>query len=52
MRGVEAVWTPKGYVLYRIRPDGSLEAVSHEPHQEAKLGMPGYGGTPPGVGYG
>ena len=53
MRDVTAVWTPGGYVLHRTTPDGALETV---PNSQARsrtgLGLPGYGGTPPGVGYG
>ena len=52
MRGVKAVWTPKGYVLHRMKPDGTSEVVSNNQDLQAELGMPGYGGTPPGVGYG
>jgi hypothetical protein len=51
MRGVKATWTPQGYVLHRIKPDGTSEAVKNNQHHEARLGMTGYGGTPPGVGY-
>ncbi len=52
MRGVKAVWTPKGYVLHRIKPDGTNEIVRNNQHHGGKPGLPGYGGTPPGVGYG
>jgi hypothetical protein len=52
MKGVKAIWTPKGYVLHRKKSDGTLEVLHSNPHQQTRLGMPGYGGTPPGVGYG
>jgi hypothetical protein len=52
MKGVKAIWTPKGYVLYRIKSDETLEVQHNNSHQETRLGMPEYGGTPPGLGYG
>jgi hypothetical protein len=53
MKDVTAVWTPSGYVLHRTTPDGALETVpNNRARSRTGLGLPGYGGTPPGVGYG